>query len=215
MPLVFSWFGESAYAIMDHPSLCLWPFLQTTVWSQWLLMWQLYWHTSPIDTHQVIWAYTCHLRCIFVPETYFAVVCLIFVAVYWFLVDMCRNVGSICTLQHNYSGTHLQCGRHICSGVYANNVECMPVVMVIFFIALSCLISAYDVIGINGLFVAFEEHIYCWHIYNHSLLDKVAVHCFVWLIYAVLLGLHVDYITSAVEHICVMWQSYMFRGICQ
>ena len=45
---------------------------------------QIYWHTSPIDAHHVSWAleYICHLRGIFVPETYFTVVCLVFVVVY-------------------------------------------------------------------------------------------------------------------------------------
>ena len=38
---------------------------------------------------------------------------------------------------------------------------------------------------------------------------------FFLLAYAVMWGPHVDYITSAVGHMCLMWQADMFRGICQ
>ena len=36
-----------------------------------------------------------------------------------------HNVGSICRLHYKCSVTFVQCNRHICSGIYASNVECM------------------------------------------------------------------------------------------
>ena len=42
------------------------------------------------------------------------------------------------------------------------------------------------------------------------MIDKVVVHSFVRLLYAVMWGLHVDYITSAMGHTCLMWKIYMF-----
>ena len=64
-------------------------------------------------------------------------------------------------------------------------------------------------------YVEFEGHICSLHIYACSMIYAVIVHCFVLFVCAVLSGLHVDYITSAVGHMCLMWQAYMFRVICQ
>ena len=43
--------------------------------------------------------------------------------------------------------------------------------------------------------------IYCWHIYGHGMIDKAAVHC-LFDLYMYSLGLHVDYIISAVGYTC-------------
>ena len=37
------------------------------------------------------------------------------------------------------------------------------------------------------------------------MIGKGAVHFFIWLVYAVMWALHLDYITSAVGHTYVMW----------
>ena len=71
----------------------------------------------------------------------------------------------------------------------------------------SCLISDCEVIGICGIYVTFEGHICCWQMYAYNMINKVAVHCFVLPICAVLWGLHVDYVMSAVGHTCVVWQA--------
>ena len=44
------------------------------------------------------------------------------------------------------------------------------------------------------------------------MINKVAVHRFVWLGYAMMWGLHVDYITSAAGHTCLVWQVHMVRA---
>ena len=79
----------------------------------------------------------------------------------------------------------------------------------------SCLISAHEEVGICSVYVAFEGHICCWYIYSYSMINKVAVHGFVSHICAIMCSLHIDYITSAVGYTFVMWQEYMFGGICQ
>ena len=65
-------------------------------------------------------AYTIYLAFwgIFITGTYFAVVWWI-MSVYWFLMDMWRNVGAICRLQYKYSWTYVECGRNICSGDFS------------------------------------------------------------------------------------------------
>ena len=37
----------------------------------------------------------------------------------------------------------------------------------------SCLVSTQEQIGICDIYVAFERHICCWHIYAHSIINKV------------------------------------------
>ena len=59
------------------------------------LMWHIYWHIYPIDGNV---AYMWHLRGIFVHDKYFVVVRLVYVAAYWFLMNVCRNLSSICRL---------------------------------------------------------------------------------------------------------------------
>ena len=78
----------------------------------------------------------------------------------------------------------------------------------------SCLISAHEVICICGLNVAFKGNICCWHIYAYSMINKVAVPCSLF-VCAVMLGLHTDYITMSLGKSFLMWQAYMFSGICQ
>ena len=39
--------------------------------------------------------------------------------------------------------------------------------------------STEQIVGICGICVAFEGHTCCWHINAYSILNKVAVHCFV------------------------------------
>ena len=51
--------------------------------------------------------------------------------------------------------------------------------------------------------------------YGYSMVKKVAVHCFVRLICAVIWGLHVGYIYSEVGYIYLMGQAYKIRGMCQ
>ena len=47
----------------------------------------------------------------------------------------------------------------------------------------SCLIPAHEVFGIYGLCVAFEGHIYCWHICGYSMENKSSslVHFCLWI----------------------------------
>ena len=66
-----------------------------------------------------------HLSGIFVAGTYFATVWGN-VAVYWFLVDVCSNVGSICNIiVYMHWNLYVQCGKLICSGSYVSSVKCM------------------------------------------------------------------------------------------
>ena len=73
-------------------------------------VWQVYQHTSPISAHWVIWAYGIflafeqftycqHIFCSSRVNKYFAV--------YWFLMDMCNNVGSIRRLHYKCSWTNV------------------------------------------------------------------------------------------------------------
>ena len=56
-----------------------------------------------------------------------------------------------------------------------------------------------------------EGHICCWHIY-----DKQKQFMVVFLLICVAMWvLQVDNSISAVEHTYEMWQTYLFRGICQ
>ena len=63
--------------------------------------------------------------------------------------------------------------------------------------------SAYKVIGICSIYFAFEGHIHSWHIYSYGRVNKGAVCCLLP-VCAVMYGLYVDYIISAVGHTCVM-----------
>ena len=63
--------------------------------------------------------------------------------------------------------------------------------------------------------MAFERHICCCHIYGYSMVNIDAVHCFVTVICAVILGLYVDHSSSVVEHVRTVWHVYLFRGQCQ
>ena len=72
----------------------------------------------------------------------------------------------------------------------------------------SILMSANKVIGI------------IWHSRAHLLLVhmwqlKIVISCFFVLVFAVMVGLYVDYRISASGHLCAMWQAYLFRSICQ
>ena len=121
-------FCGSAYVIVDRPYACLPMALPTdNSIDHWLFIWHIYWHTSPADALQVIWACDIlwHFRSIFVYHIYFSVVWLIYGEFDWFLMNVCRNVSCICRLQYKCSGTHVQCGRHICSWEFSSNVECM------------------------------------------------------------------------------------------
>ena len=55
---------------------------------------------------------------------------------------------------------------------------CIPVLLVKLLMTLSsyeyiyrhsCLIYAHEVIGICGIYIAFEGHISCWHIHGYSI----------------------------------------------
>ena len=77
----------------------------------------------------------------------------------------------------------------IFSGAYASNVECIHASGhghifhgIEFIYWHSCLISVYKLVGMYGIYVAFDGHICCHvygHIYGHRMMDKVAVHC-IW-----------------------------------
>ena len=165
-------------------------------------MWHIYWHISPIDVHQVIWAYEIymwHLRSVSVPGTFCSSL-VIYVAVYWFLMNLCRNLDFICRLQWKHNGAHM----YYVTGIFvqgdASNVVCMHAsghghifslhwVHMQYIYWHSCLISLHEAIVIFGIW----GHICCGHIYAYSMIHKVAFQCLVWLICAVVLGLHVDY----------------------
>ena len=66
-----------------------------------------------------------------------------------------------------------------------------------------------------GIKIAFEGHICCSNIYGYSIVNKVAVCCLVLMYVCSNVGLHVDYIISAVGYTCVMWEDYLFRTIWQ
>ena len=83
-------------------------------------MWNIYWSTDPINVHQVIWAYNTYM-------SFERHIC------GWHI--FCSNmVTKCCSLlifngnvdyRRSVVGHNLQCGRHIHSGAYASNVECM------------------------------------------------------------------------------------------
>ena len=56
----------------------------------------------------------------------------------------------------------------------------------------SCLICAYEVIGICDIYVAFEGYICYCHIYGYSMVNESCSMFFIRLVYAVLLVLYVD-----------------------
>ena len=63
-------------------------------------------------------AYANNMKCIYTSVPGYIHICSEF-------TDMCNDVGSICRLQWICNGTHVQGGRHFCSGVFDSNVECM------------------------------------------------------------------------------------------
>ena len=67
----------------------------------------------------------------------------------------------------------------------------------------SCLIWHF-----RGTFVAGTNRSLVWSI-KSQIVDLFLFLC------AVIWGQHVDHIFTAVEHACVMWQAYLFWGICQ
>ena len=84
------------------------------------------------------------------------------------------------------------------------------------FIWHSFLISAHELIDIYHIFLVFEGHICCWHIYGNSMVLKVSVCCcFLGLVSAIMWGLYADHSSSVVGQICMMWEAYLLRGICQ
>ena len=139
-----------------RPSIYLSVYFPTDqFWSQWLLMLYTYWHTSPTDAHDIIWAcgiYIWHLRSILVPGIYFVVVWLTY-------VDYNRSAVD----------KSMQCAMHICSGAYVSNVETMHAsghghILTEFKWGRcidKCLVSAHDVNGTCGICAAFEGHICC------------------------------------------------------
>ena len=117
----------------------------------------------------------------------------------------------------------MQFGRHICSGAYANGRKCMYtgtsgntvdcskfVCGVYTDIIVSC---AHEVIGICVIYVTFEGIFVIAYICGNSMIRKGC--SFLGLLYAVKLGPYADYSSNALGHICVMWQVYLFKGICQ
>ena len=77
----------------------------------------------------------------------------------------------------------MKCGRHIC-GEYVCNVKFMLTTAPgHIFIALSsyevytdsCLICACVAVGPKGIYMAFEGHIFSWHIYGYIMVNKVGL----------------------------------------
>ena len=86
----------------------------------------------------------------------------------------------------------------------------------------SGLIHAHILIDICGIYVVFDGHICCWHIYSNSIVIESGSLLFLWLVCAVMWGLHVDHIIKAVGHTHVMWPTYllghrpvMWKYVCQ
>ena len=79
----------------------------------------------------------------------------------------------------------------------------------------SCPICMQEVIGICGIDMAFEEHISYWHIYGYSMVNEKWSILLFWLVYAVMWGLHIEYIIRSGGHTFMIWQAHLFRGICQ
>ena len=110
---------------------------------------------------------------------------------------------------------------------------CIPVSVLTLLIPVSswgicsdiCLISTHDAIGICGIYVTFEGHVCCWHIYGNSMVNKSLLFCFVLLVCAVMWGLYVDYSISTWEqictvlHACLLWAyasnvKCMYTSVC-
>ena len=53
------------------------------------------------------------------------------------------------------------------------------------------------------------------HMYITAEFKAYWLTCFFLLLSAEMLALYVGYGSSAVGHICTMWQAHVFRGICQ
>ena len=64
---------------------------------------------------------------------------------------------------------YVQYGRNTCSGPYASYMECMYTNVYVCIVTDIC---APDIIGICGMYVAFEGVIHCWHIYGSRILIK-------------------------------------------
>ena len=120
-------------------------------------MWHEYWHTTLINVHQEIWECgifiavkgnicCCHIFCGNMVNK----CCSLLILMY-----ACSNIG----LYVDY--IYVKCDRHICSATYASHMENMYTVLLVT-LALqwvhmkhifwhSCLISAYEAIGICGI----------------------------------------------------------------
>ena len=75
---------------------------------------------------------------------------------------------------------------------------------------LSFLISAHEVIGISGIYMAFEGHIFSGTYMVKAWKIKLYF-VGILLLCAVKRGLHVDNIISGVGCTCAMWQTYLFK----
>ena len=108
---------------------------------------------------------------------------------------------------------YVQCGMHICSGAYDNNVkwlytiapghivDCIEFILGIYTdIVVSC---AHDLICICSIW----ENIGCWHMYGNSISIKSCSLLLFSLLCAVLLVLYVENGSSVVEDTCTMWQA--------
>ena len=118
--------------------------------------------------------------------------------------------------------------RHICSGAYASNVkgiyssacshimDCSEFIWDIYTDIV--VIYSHKVIGICGIYMAFEGHICCRHIYGYEMLNKVVVCCYFLLVCAVMWGLHVHYMIFAVgcdRYICLIHMPVMWKVCIQ
>ena len=142
------------------------------------------------------------------------------VVVYWFIVNVCSDVGSIWRLQSKCSVTYVQCDRHICSGTYASKARCMytsasgHIIDCIEFMwsiyTDSCLICTNELIcicriymALEGIFVVGTYMVIAWQI-------KIAICSFL------------TWMWSNLGSICRLcswssraWQAYLLKGICQ
>ena len=119
---------------------------------------------------------------------------------------------------------YAQCGRHICSGPYAN---IMNVYIAVLVVTLLIALSSYEadiltkmsgICTLSNRNVEIEGHICFWHTYGNSMVMKCCILLLLLLFLMCMssnMGLYVDNGSSALGHICVMWEAYLFRGVCQ
>ena len=85
--------SSSAAAVTASWTVCVQQFWTHHSWEQ-LHMWHVYWHTSLIYAHQVLQASRIFVTFEW-PICCLHIFCSNMVAVYWFMMDICNQVGSM------------------------------------------------------------------------------------------------------------------------